>query len=65
MNNLDLTISGLGLMLNFEQLYNPDRLMVIDLIYLMDPMAETEPMLDGFLLTWYVHAFSQLHPNFG
>ena len=48
MNGPDLTISGLGLILNFVKLYNPDRLMVIDLINLMDPTTETEPVLDGF-----------------
>ena len=54
MNGPDITILGLGLMLNFAQLYNPDHLMVVDLIYLMDHMAKTEPVLDGFSLTRYV-----------
>jgi hypothetical protein len=58
MNNLDLTISGLSLMLNFVQLYNLDRSMVTDLIYLMDPMTKIEPVLDGFFPTKYVRAFS-------
>jgi hypothetical protein len=58
MNAPDLTILGLGLMLNFAQLYNPDRSMVTDLIYLIDPMAETEPVLGGFSLTRYVRAFT-------
>jgi hypothetical protein len=58
MNGPDLTISGLGLILNFVKLYNPDRLMVIDLINLMDPTTETEPVLDGFSPTRYVRAFA-------
>jgi hypothetical protein len=57
MNGPDLTILGLGMMLNFVQLYNPNS-MVADLIYLMDPMAETEPVLDGFSSTRYVRAFA-------
>jgi hypothetical protein len=58
MNGPDLMILGLGLMLNFVQLYNPDRPMAADLIYLMDPTAETEPVLDGFSPTRYVRAFA-------
>jgi hypothetical protein len=52
-------------MLNFAQLYNLDHLMAVDLIYMMDLMAETEPVLDGFSPTWYVHAFAQLRTDFG
>jgi hypothetical protein len=58
MNDPDFEISGLGLILNFAQLYNPDHPMVADLIYLMDPTAETEPVLDGFSPTRHVHAFA-------
>jgi hypothetical protein len=58
MIGLDLTNYGLGLMLNFVQLYNLDRSIVADLIYLMDPMVETELVLDGFSPTRHVRAFS-------
>jgi hypothetical protein len=58
MNDQDLMILGLVLILNFAQLYNPDRLMATGLIYLMDPTAETEPVLDGFSLTRYVRTFA-------
>jgi hypothetical protein len=63
MNGPDLTILGLGLMLNFAQLYNPDHPMVTNLIYLMDPMAETEPVLDGFSPTQYVHPLHNCTPT--
>jgi hypothetical protein len=65
MNGPDLMILGLGLMLNFVQLYNLDHPMSTDLIYLMDLMVETKPVLDGFSSTRSVRAFAQLCPDFG
>jgi hypothetical protein len=65
MNGLDLMILGLNMMLNFAQLCLPDPPKAADLIYLMDLMAETEPVVDGFSLTQYVCAFEQLCPDFG